>query len=84
MRVNSVRGNGRRPEQSDLMHGDADSIAAISKNVPLGRPGRPADIGWATAFKVWAASCDQRGVARGARWRGAAVPTYTTTADIKQ
>ena len=37
-------------EQSDLHYGDADSIAAISRNVPLGRLANPADVGWAAAF----------------------------------
>ncbi len=37
-------------EQADLFYGDAASIAAISKNVPLGRLAIPEDIGWAAAF----------------------------------
>ena len=37
-------------EQSELFYGDAESIAAISKNVPLGRLAIPADVGWAAAF----------------------------------
>ena len=37
-------------EQSELFYGDADSIAAISKNVPLGRLAKPTDVGWAAAF----------------------------------
>ncbi len=37
-------------EQSELFYGDADSIAAISKNVPLRRLAKPEDVGWAAAF----------------------------------
>lgn len=50
VRVNSVVVGMVETEQSELFYGDADSIAAISKNVPLGRLATPADIGWAAAF----------------------------------
>jgi NAD(P)-dependent dehydrogenase (short-subunit alcohol dehydrogenase family) len=50
VRVNSVVVGMVETEQSELFYGDADSIAAISKNVPLGRLGRPVDVGWAAAF----------------------------------
>lgn len=50
VRVNSVVVGMVETEQSDLFYGDANSIAAISKNVPLGRLAKPADIGWAAAF----------------------------------
>jgi NAD(P)-dependent dehydrogenase (short-subunit alcohol dehydrogenase family) len=50
VRVNSVVVGMVETEQSELFYGDADSIAAISRNVPLGRLAQPADIGWATAF----------------------------------
>jgi len=50
VRVNSVVVGMVETEQSELFYGDADSIAAISKNVPLGRLAQPSDIGWATAF----------------------------------
>jgi NAD(P)-dependent dehydrogenase (short-subunit alcohol dehydrogenase family) len=50
VRVNSVVVGMVETEQSELFYGDADSIAAISRNVPLGRLAKPADIGWATAF----------------------------------
>lgn len=50
VRVNSVVVGMVETEQSELFYGDADSIAAISKNVPLGRLAKPADIGWAAAF----------------------------------
>ncbi|MGE0215181.1 SDR family oxidoreductase, partial [Mycolicibacterium sp.] len=50
VRVNSVVVGMVETEQSELFYGDAESIAAISRNVPLGRLARPDDIGWATAF----------------------------------
>ena len=50
VRVNSVVVGMVETEQSELFYGDADSIAAISKNVPLGRLATPADVGWAAAF----------------------------------
>lgn len=50
VRVNSVVVGMVETEQADLFYGDAESIAAISKNVPLGRLATPADVGWATAF----------------------------------
>jgi NAD(P)-dependent dehydrogenase (short-subunit alcohol dehydrogenase family) len=50
VRVNSVVVGMVETEQSELFYGDADSIAAISANVPLKRLATPADIGWATAF----------------------------------
>jgi NAD(P)-dependent dehydrogenase (short-subunit alcohol dehydrogenase family) len=50
VRVNACVVGMVETEQSELFYGDAESIAAISKNVPLGRLARPADIGWAAAF----------------------------------
>jgi NAD(P)-dependent dehydrogenase (short-subunit alcohol dehydrogenase family) len=50
VRVNSVVVGMVETEQSELFYGDAESIAAISKNVPLGRLAKPADVGWAAAF----------------------------------
>ncbi|WP_172826167.1 SDR family oxidoreductase [Mycobacterium colombiense] len=50
VRVNACVVGMVETEQSELFYGDADSIAAISKNVPLGRLAEPADIGWAAAF----------------------------------
>jgi NAD(P)-dependent dehydrogenase (short-subunit alcohol dehydrogenase family) len=50
VRVNSVVVGMVETEQSELFYGDADSIAAISKNVPLGRLAKPDDVGWAAAF----------------------------------
>src|SRR3954469_14259057 len=50
VRVNSVVVGMVETEQSELFYGDADSIAAISKNVPLGRLAQSTDVGWAAAF----------------------------------
>ncbi|MCV7330716.1 SDR family oxidoreductase [Mycobacterium cookii] len=50
VRVNACVVGMVETEQSELFYGDADSIAAISKNVPLGRLAVPADVGWAAAF----------------------------------
>jgi NAD(P)-dependent dehydrogenase (short-subunit alcohol dehydrogenase family) len=50
VRVNSVVVGMVETEQSELFYGDEESIAAISKNVPLGRLAKPADVGWAAAF----------------------------------
>jgi NAD(P)-dependent dehydrogenase (short-subunit alcohol dehydrogenase family) len=50
VRVNSLVVGMVETEQSELFYGDAESIAAISANVPLGRLAKPADVGWAAAF----------------------------------
>lgn len=50
VRVNACVVGMVETEQSELFYGDAESIAAISKNVPLGRLAKPEDIGWAAAF----------------------------------
>jgi NAD(P)-dependent dehydrogenase (short-subunit alcohol dehydrogenase family) len=50
VRVNACVVGMVETEQSELFYGDADSIAEISKNVPLGRLATPADVGWAAAF----------------------------------
>ena len=50
VRVNSVVVGMVVTEQADLFYGDADSIAAISAKVPLGRLADPVDVGWAAAF----------------------------------
>jgi NAD(P)-dependent dehydrogenase (short-subunit alcohol dehydrogenase family) len=84
VRVNSVVVGMVETEQSELFYGDADSIAAISKNVPLGRLANPQDVGWAAAFLasdlaayISGASLEVHG--------GGEPPHYlaTTTADIK-
>lgn len=50
VRMNALAVGMVETEQADLFYGDTESIAAISKNVPLGRLARPDDIGWAAAF----------------------------------
>jgi NAD(P)-dependent dehydrogenase (short-subunit alcohol dehydrogenase family) len=50
VRVNSLVVGMVETEQTGLFYGDADSVAAISANVPLGRLAKPADVGWAAAF----------------------------------
>ena len=56
-------------EQSELFYGDAESIAAISKNVPLGRLATPADVGWAAAFLASDAASYISGASLGGAWR---------------
>ncbi|GJF09630.1 short chain dehydrogenase [Mycolicibacterium cyprinidarum] len=84
VRVNSVVVGMVETEQSELFYGDADSIAAISKNVPLGRLAKPQDIGWATAFLASDAASYISGASLEVHG-GGEPPHYlsTTTADIK-
>lgn len=84
VRVNSVVVGMVETEQSDLFYGDAESIAAISKNVPLGRLAKPDDIGWATAFLTSDAASYISGASLEVHG-GGEPPHYlsTTTADIK-
>ncbi len=85
VRVNAVVVGMVETEQSELFYGDADSIAAISRNVPLGRLAKPADVGWAAAFLASGAASYLSGA-----WLevhgGGEPPHYldTTTADIKK
>ncbi|MFS0896473.1 SDR family oxidoreductase [Mycolicibacterium litorale] len=85
VRVNSVVVGMVETEQSELFYGDADSIAAISRNVPLGRLAKPADIGWAAAFLASAAASYISGASLEVHG-GGEPPHYlsTTTADIKK
>jgi len=84
VRVNSVVVGMVETEQSGLFYGDADSIAAISRNVPLGRLAKPADIGWATAFLASDAASYISGASLEVHG-GGEPPHYlsTTTADTK-
>jgi NAD(P)-dependent dehydrogenase (short-subunit alcohol dehydrogenase family) len=84
VRVNSVVVGMVETEQADLFYGDADSIAAISRNVPLGRLAKPADIGWAAAFLASDAAAYISGASLEVHG-GGEPPHYlsTTTADIK-
>lgn len=83
VRVNSVVVGMVETEQADLFYGDADSIAAISRNVPLGRLAKPDDIGWATAFLASDAASYISGASLEVHG-GGEPPHYlsTTTADI--
>ncbi|KUI36695.1 SDR family oxidoreductase [Mycobacterium sp. GA-2829] len=85
VRVNAVVVGMVETEQSELFYGDADSIAAISRNVPLGRLAKPADIGWATAFLASDAASYISGASLEVHG-GGEPPHYlsTTTADIKR
>jgi NAD(P)-dependent dehydrogenase (short-subunit alcohol dehydrogenase family) len=84
VRVNSVVVGMVETEQSELFYGDAESIAAISKNVPLGRLAKPSDVGWATAFLASDAAAYISGASLEVHG-GGEPPHYlaTTTADIK-
>ena len=84
VRVNSVVVGMVETEQAELFYGDADSIAAISRNVPLGRLAKPADIGWATAFLASEAASYISGASLQVHG-GGEPPHYlsTTTAAIK-
>ncbi|AWT56819.1 SDR family oxidoreductase [Mycolicibacterium smegmatis] len=84
VRVNSVVVGMVETEQSELFYGDADSIAAISKNVPLGRLAKPADIGWAAAFLASDAASYISGASLEVHG-GGEPPHYlaTTTAELK-
>ena len=84
VRVNSVVVGMVETEQSELFYGDADSIAAISRNVPLGRLATPADVGWAAAFLASDAASYISGASLEVHG-GGEPPHYlaTTTADIK-
>ena len=84
VRVNSLVVGMVETEQSELFYGDAESVAAIAANVPLGRLAKPADVGWAAAFL----SSDVASYISGASLEvhgGGEPPHYlsTTTADIK-
>jgi NAD(P)-dependent dehydrogenase (short-subunit alcohol dehydrogenase family) len=50
VRVNSLVVGMVETEQAHLFYGDAESIAAISAHVPLGRLATPRDVGLAAAF----------------------------------
>lgn len=84
VRVNSVVVGMVETEQSELFYGDADSIAAISRNVPLGRLAKPGDVGWAAAFLASDAASYISGASLEVHG-GGEPPHYlaTTTADIK-
>jgi NAD(P)-dependent dehydrogenase (short-subunit alcohol dehydrogenase family) len=83
VRVNALVVGMVETEQADLFYGDAESIAAISANVPLGRLATPDDVGWAAAFLA----CDAASYISGATLEvhgGGEPPHYlATTSAIK-
>jgi NAD(P)-dependent dehydrogenase (short-subunit alcohol dehydrogenase family) len=50
VRVNAITAGLLKTEQSELHYGDETGIAAVSKTVPLGRMGEPADVADACLF----------------------------------
>jgi NAD(P)-dependent dehydrogenase (short-subunit alcohol dehydrogenase family) len=83
VRVNAVVVGMVETEQSELFYGDADSIAAISKNVPLGRLAKPADVGWAAAFLASEAASYISGATLEVHGGGEPPPYLSTTTAIK-
>ncbi|MDA4086564.1 short-chain dehydrogenase [Mycolicibacterium hassiacum DSM 44199] len=85
VRVNSVVVGMVETEQSELFYGDAESIAAICENVPLGRLAKPEDVGWAAAFLASDAASYISGASLEVHG-GGEPPHYlaTTKADIKR
>ena len=78
VRVNACVVGMVETEQSELFYGDADSIAAISQNVPLRRLATPEDVGWAAAFLA----CDAASYISGATLEvhgGGEPPHYLAT-----
>ena len=74
VRVNACVVGMVETEQSELFYGDAESIAAISKNVPLGRLAKPDDVGWAAAFLA----SDAASYISGATWRCTGAASHRT------
>ena len=83
VRVNSVVVGMVETEQSELFYGDADSIAAISKNVPLGRLAKPVDVGWAAAFLASDVACYISGASLEVHGGGEPPHYLATTSAIK-
>lgn len=50
VRVNAIIAGLTETEQSHLHYGDAEGVAAVGASIPLGRMGRPRDIGEACLF----------------------------------
>ena len=83
VRVNSLVVGMVETEQSELFYGDAESIAAISANVPLGRLAKPDDIGWAAAFLTSDAASYISGAALAVHGGGEPPHYLSTTTAIK-
>lgn len=83
VRVAAVSPGLIRTEQAHLHYGDEDGIAAVADTIPVGRLGRPHEIGDAC---VWLAS-DQAGFSAGANLvleGGGEMPSFLTRANVNQ
>jgi NAD(P)-dependent dehydrogenase (short-subunit alcohol dehydrogenase family) len=83
VRVNALVVGMVETEQSELFYGDAESIAAISENVPLGRLAKPADVGWAAAFLASVAASYISGATLEVHGGGEPPPYLSATNAIK-
>ena len=83
VRVNSLVVGMVETEQSELFYGDAESIAAISANVPLGRLAQPSDVGWAAALLASDAASYISGASLEVHGGGEPPPYLATTTAIK-
>ncbi len=83
VRVNACVVGMVETEQAHLFYGDAESIAAISKNVPLGRLASPDDVGWAAAFLASDAASYISGAALEVHGGGEPPPYLASTSAIK-
>ncbi len=83
VRVNALVVGMVETEQAELFYGDAESIAAISANVPLGRLATPDDVGWAAAFLASDAASYISGAALEVHGGGEPPHYLATTSAIK-
>ena len=83
VRINSLVVGMVETEQSELFYGDAQSVAAISANIPLRRLAKPADIGWAAAFLASEAASYISGASLEVHGGGEPPPYLATTSAIK-
>ncbi|MDT5076738.1 MAG: hypothetical protein QOJ80_1375 [Mycobacterium sp.] len=83
VRVNCVVVGMVETEKSELFYGDADSIAAISANVPLDRLAKPTDVGWAAAFLASDAASYISGASLEVHGGGEPPPYLATTTAFK-
>ena len=83
VRVNSLVVGMVETEQSELFYGDAESIAAISATIPLGRLATPADVGWAAAFLASDAASYISGASLAVHGGGEPPPYLAATSAIK-
>ncbi len=83
VRLNAVVVGMVETEQAELFYGDAESIAAISANVPLGRLATPDDVGLAAAFLASDAASYISGAALEVHGGGEPPHYLATTSAIK-